>query len=800
MAQRLPTLIELDRELAKRSLAEFCKMAWHVLEPATPICWGWALDAMCEHLEAVHNGDIKRLLMNVPPGMMKSLLTGVFFPAWEWGPCNSASLRYLTAAHKEPLAVRDNMKCRRLIQSDWYQQRWPVQLTGDQNAKTKFENVETGFRESMSFKSLTGSRGDRVIIDDPLSVDDAFSEAALEAAKQTFLEAVPSRVNNKDSAIIVIMQRLHEADTSGVILSEDLGYTHLMLPMRFEEGRRCVTSIGFRDPRKKDGELLFPERFSEAQVSELEKTMGSYAVAGQLQQRPTPRGGGMFKSEWLKFWTPETLPGRFESMVISWDMTFKETATSDFVVGQVWGREQANFYLLDQVRGRMDFVKTRQAFIDLAEKWPKVRRKLVEDKANGPAIISALKDVVTGIVPITPKESKEARAASVTTFFEAGNVYLPSPDLYPWVKTEYIPELLAFPAGAHDDQCFAAETMIATLRGDIRIEDVRVGDHVLTPFGFKRVLFAGQTGVSQTITKFGITATRSHPFINKKGDLVNFSEVNDIDSLSFLRLKDIWNIRKKLSLMGLSIGLWGQGNTISANQQQTKAESELKGYTLQFGSTSLGKKFQKVMKCITKTAIPLITISATLSVYRAVNIAKRLTSKLKKSKDTLTAFDTLHPNGIGARKVGNGIGNTPKTLREKVLNVLAFNAEKHSSQRIQMPNIVADLAKSSIDTQTKRLKLRKSAKFAENHLKLSKGLIENLPPYVAGLAGENLDGFVQEVPVFNLTVEDAHMFYANGVLVHNCDSTTQAINDLHLHTGWKVAKSNVAAIRAQRFR
>lgn len=451
MAQRLPTLIELDREIAKRSLADFCQMAWHVLEPATPIKWGWALDAMCEHLEAVHTGEIKRLLMNVPPGMMKSLLTGVFFPAWEWGPCGSASLRYLTTAHKEPLAVRDNMKCRRLIQSEWFQERWPLQLTGDQNAKTKFENVATGFRESMSFKSLTGSRGDRVIIDDPLSVDDAFSQPALEAAEKTFLEAVPSRVNNENSAIIVIMQRLHEKDVSGVILERDLGYTHLMLPMRFEPARRCVTSIGFSDPRTKDGELLFPERFSERQVKELESTMGSYATAGQLQQRPVPDGGGLFKNEWFKFWTPETLPEKFEAMVMSWDMAFKETATSDFVVGQVWGRKGGNFYLLDQVRDRLDFVKTKRAFVELAEKWPKVLRKLVEDKANGPAIISSLKDDISGIVPITPKESKEARASSVTPLFEAGNVYFPPPDLYPWVKKDLIPEFLSFPAGAHDD-------------------------------------------------------------------------------------------------------------------------------------------------------------------------------------------------------------------------------------------------------------------------------------------------------------------------------------------------------------
>jgi predicted phage terminase large subunit-like protein len=237
--------------------------------------------------------------MNVPPGMMKSLLTGVLFPAWEWGPLGRPSLRYLGTAHKEPLAIRDNTKCRRLIQSEWYRTLWPeVVLTGDQNAKTKFENTKTGFREAMAFSSVTGSRADRITVDDPLSVDGALSDADLKAAELTFTESIPTRVNNDESAIIVIMQRLHERDTSGVILAKQLDYTHLCLPMRFEADRACRTMI-FMDPRKVDGQLLFPERFGEKQVADLEKTLGSYATAGQLQQRPAPRSGGLFKRDWF---------------------------------------------------------------------------------------------------------------------------------------------------------------------------------------------------------------------------------------------------------------------------------------------------------------------------------------------------------------------------------------------------------------------------------------------------------------------------------------------------------------------
>ena len=179
--------LAIERELCRRSLADFARMAWPILEPATPLKWGWALDAICAHLEAVTRGEITRLLMTVPPGTMKSLLTGVIWPAWEWGPVGRPELRFISTAHKHDLAVRDNLKCRRLIQSDWYQARWPVHLTSDQNAKTKFENDRTGFREAMAFASMTGARGDRVILDDPLSADDANSEAALLAADELAL-------------------------------------------------------------------------------------------------------------------------------------------------------------------------------------------------------------------------------------------------------------------------------------------------------------------------------------------------------------------------------------------------------------------------------------------------------------------------------------------------------------------------------------------------------------------------------------------------------------------------------------
>jgi len=253
-------LIDIDRGEARESLAEFIKMAWHVLEPSREYVHGWHIDAICEHLEAVTRGDITRLLINVPPGAMKSLSTNVFWPAWEWGPMGMAANRYVCASYSDRLTIRDNRKCRNLISSPWYRARWgsKFQLVSDQNEKVKFENNRTGFKLATSVGGLgTGERGDRFVIDDPHNVKKGESQADRQEKRLWFKETVPTRVNDPEkSAIVVIMQRVHEDDISGVILSDDYGYEHLMIPMEFEPDRKCYTNIGWKDPRTKKDELI----------------------------------------------------------------------------------------------------------------------------------------------------------------------------------------------------------------------------------------------------------------------------------------------------------------------------------------------------------------------------------------------------------------------------------------------------------------------------------------------------------------------------------------------------------------
>lgn len=450
-------LVAAEKEACRRRLTRFVREAWHVLEPGQPYIHGWHIDCICAHLEAVTRGDINRLLFNIPPGTMKSLLVSVFWPAWEWGPCGLLSHRYVTASHSEAFALRDNMKMRRLITSDWYRERWPIHLTKDQNDKRKFENTGTGFRQAMAMESLTGTRGHRVIIDDPHNVEGALSDADRTRTLRTFRETVTSRVVDPvSSAIVVVMQRLHERDVSGFILSDDHGYRHVMLPMRFEPARRCVSEI-YPDPRTEDGELLFPARFPLEVVNRDEKVMGSHATAGQQQQRPNQRGGGLIKGEWFPRW--RVLPKMKEVWIFA-DTAQKTKERNDYTVFAVYGHGVDGLvYLIDQIRDKWEAPELKRRALDF---WTKhahedyaCRRMAVEDKASGTGLIQELKKEAKALGTVEAIQrhvDKLTRVTDATAQLEAGNVLIPYDA--PWVS-DFIAECEAFTSNdthPHDDQ------------------------------------------------------------------------------------------------------------------------------------------------------------------------------------------------------------------------------------------------------------------------------------------------------------------------------------------------------------
>jgi hypothetical protein len=286
---------EIDQELARRRLREFVRQAWPIVEPSTPFVPGWHIDAIIEHLEAVSRGQIRNLLINVPPRHMKSLLVSVFWPAWEW--IRWPERRWLYSSYAASLSIRDSVNCRRLIESPWYQRRWGrvFSLTSDQNTKGRFDNNRTGYRLTASVGgAVTGEGGDRIVCDDAHNVQEAESDSIRKSTVDWFDIVMSTRVNDpRTAAKVVVMQRCHQQDLSGHLLEQG-GWEHLCLPAEYE-GPPCTTVIGWTDPRTEPGELLWPERFGRPEIDDLKRSLGSYAAAGQLQQRPSPAGGGVFK-------------------------------------------------------------------------------------------------------------------------------------------------------------------------------------------------------------------------------------------------------------------------------------------------------------------------------------------------------------------------------------------------------------------------------------------------------------------------------------------------------------------------
>lgn len=471
LREALAQLIEHEREAGARSLYEFVKMAWHLVEPSTEFSDNWHIRLICDHLEALFERRIKRLIINVPPSCMKSLLCSVFFPAWCW--IKAPDMRSVNVSFDGALTARDGAKVCAIIQSDWFKQRWGDKFKIPKTLpKTEFMNEKMGLRFSTSIGGkVTGWHFDLLGIDDPIKPKNV-TDVGLQAVKNWWGGTFASRFRDPKTGLkLIVMQRLHYNDLVGHCLSDkETQWVHLRLPMRYEAAFPCETPIG-KDPRTIDGELLWPDRHTEETLRELAKELGPMGVAAQLQQRPTPEGGAIFRSDWFQFY--ETLPTSFDELLQSWDCTFKGEKKSDWVVGQVWGRKGEKYYLLDQYRAQASFTETVRAVRSMARKWPKCRVILIEDKANGTAVIEALRKGLTeskeiearlsNVVPIEPDGGKEARAHACTGLFEAGSVFHPTAERADWV-VHHQAELVTFPLGANDDTVDATTQALNYMR------------------------------------------------------------------------------------------------------------------------------------------------------------------------------------------------------------------------------------------------------------------------------------------------------------------------------------------------
>ena len=489
-------------------LLSFVRYFWHVLEPGTPFVDGWVLEAICEHLEAVTYGEITNLLINVFPGAMKSLLTNVFWPAWEWGPIELTHVRYVTFSYSASNTERDNQRFGDLVSSEEYQAMY-FDVDIRQNGMTMVSNRKHGWKWASSVTgSATGKRGNRAICDDLNNVKESESKAVMDETNRWFRESLSSRLNSMETdAKIVISQRVGEGDVSGEILRLGLPYCHLCIPMEFvwtadENGDPYTTTIGWIDPRwrpEKDdceGELAWTDRFSEKSVQSLKIELGPYATASQLQQTPEARGGGLIKREW---WMPAevymTNDGQkfppFEYIVASLDGAYTEEEKNDpsalVVLGifknefgynramliHAWDKRlEFSGIRVDVQPGEHESMYRRRAMphwgliewtADTCKRF-KADKLLIESKATGISAAQSLRKSHGRegwtIQLVEPKGDKYARGLAVQSSFSQEMIYAPDRD---WA-TRVIDNCAIFPYGAHDDLYDAMMQAVKHLR------------------------------------------------------------------------------------------------------------------------------------------------------------------------------------------------------------------------------------------------------------------------------------------------------------------------------------------------
>lgn len=454
--------------MPEMGLKDYIRQSWPMIMPATAFSSNWHIDLIAEHLEAVDLGQIKRLNISLPPRMMKSIEVSVDFPTWAW--TQKPWLSFMFVSYSKDLSSFHSKMRRDLIMSSWYQSRWgsTVYLAPDQNQKTEYQNTARGTMLATSIGgTVTGKGADIIVIDDGMNPEKAESEADRKAAISFVQSTINTRLNDKKNGVIInVAQRLHKNDITSMLLAEG-DWVDLSLPAEAPSKKIYSFPVSKRVYEREVGEVLWEEREPKSVLDRQKKVMGARAYGAQYQQNPSDQEGGHFKRANWKFYKipPKDMAKTLKHTAQSWDMSFKQTSAGSFVVGLLGGCKGMEFYMLDMVRDRMDFASTKMALKMFSAKWPEVSAKVVEDKANGPAIISELKATVGGLIPWQVEGSKEARAWAASPYQESGNVYLPDPSMpgCGWVN-DFIEELTNFPdPSVPNDQVDTFSQLIAYL-------------------------------------------------------------------------------------------------------------------------------------------------------------------------------------------------------------------------------------------------------------------------------------------------------------------------------------------------
>lgn len=504
-----------DARRCEKDFHAFIEGAWPSIDPSRFVD-GWSLWALTEHLQAVTEGHIKRLLINIPPRSSKSLTASVCWPAWTWARTEKSvtsgpGTRFLVGSYGFDLALSLSDKTRTLLKSKWYQERWGSRFSLKSDGKTLVSNNKGGERQPVSVGgSLIGLGGEINIIDDPHNSERVEGENEREAALNWWREISTTRLNDQiDGAIVVVMQRLHQEDISGYICASDdyPNWTHLMLPAEFDERRRCVTVLKrdeygepleiFEDPREYDGEPMDPNRFPPYVLSKMKAELGPYMASGRLQQEPSPKGGGIIQSEWWQLWPAkgyEPRPGeRVTYPEISFCIALLDTAYTEkeendwsaLTILGIWHDDKGhpNIILMEAWRVRMAINGTKtekglvQKVIDTCQRR-QVDHLLIESKASGISVYQEIRRLMRdGEFQVelwnpTPYGDKVARLYATQPIFSAGLVY--SPDKQ-WAQ-DVMDEVAAVPKGKHDDYADTISMGIIWLRAQGLIKLVHEAD------------------------------------------------------------------------------------------------------------------------------------------------------------------------------------------------------------------------------------------------------------------------------------------------------------------------------------
>jgi predicted phage terminase large subunit-like protein len=435
--------------LLRQDFATFAARCFQDLNPQTELAMNWHLEVIAAKLTAVREGKIRRLIINLPPRHLKSLMASIAFPAWCLGHDPSAQI--LCVSYAQDLSDKLARDCRSIMLSPWYRQIFPTRLAPHRQAVQEFITTRQGYRLATSTGGvLTGRGADIILIDDPLKPEEALSEAQRKAANEWYDHTLYSRLNDKrHGAIVIIMQRLHEDDLVGHVLAQE-GWEVLSFPgiAEADEVHRIETIWGAQCFRRRQGEALHPDREPLETLDRIRRTIGEYNFAGQYQQSPAPLGGGLVKAESFKRYGEKDRPERFDRIVQSWDTANKATELSDFSVCTTWGVRGKDLFLLGLFRRRLEYPALKRAVREQQSLFG-ANEVLIEDKASGTQLIQELiTDGCYGVTPYQPTCDKIMRVHAQTAMIE-NFVYIP--EAAPWLA-EYLHELMVFPNGKHDDQ------------------------------------------------------------------------------------------------------------------------------------------------------------------------------------------------------------------------------------------------------------------------------------------------------------------------------------------------------------